>query len=481
MELNTDINKAKVVSSLTWKLFERFVSQGLSLAIQIILARLLLPEDFGSLAIIVAITNYAAIFVQSGIATALIQKKDLDDKDVSTVLISCLILASAFYTILFVAAPFIANAFESDILVPTLRIQSLVLFLNAINSVQTAILSRKMQFKRLFVRSLIAVPVSGIVGIAMAYLGFGLWSLVMYNLSNMLVVVLVMNIGNDLRTKLGFSMEKARTIYSFSSKILVTSFVSGGYDLMRTMAIGKKYNTNDLAFYDKAYSYSYYVVNILNSSISSVMLPTFSKKQDDINEIKLIARRSTKLSAFVMIPLMVGIATIATPLVRLLLTEKWMECVPYLMIFCMLRIPGVFMAIDKQIFYAIGRSEINMYYEICLFIINIIALIISLKMGVLWIAIFACAIEYIGLIAIFTLSKKFVNYNFKERLLDLWKSIVSSIVMFVGLNFINLQTSDLVTILAKFIIGVVVYLLMSMILSDDSLKYIFSIVKRKSQ
>ena len=479
MELNTDINKAKVVSSLTWKLFERFVSQGLSLAIQIILARLLLPEDFGSLAIIVAITNYAAIFVQSGIATALIQKKDLDDKDVSTVLISCLILASAFYTILFVAAPFIANAFESDILVPTLRIQSLVLFLNAINSVQTAILSRKMQFKRLFVRSLIAVPVSGIVGIAMAYLGFGLWSLVMYNLSNMLVVVLVMNIGNDLRTKLGFSMEKARTIYSFSSKILVTSFVSGGYDLMRTMAIGKKYNTNDLAFYDKAYSYSYYVVNILNSSISSVMLPTFSKKQDDINEIKLIARRSTKLSAFVMIPLMVGIATIATPLVRLLLTEKWMECVPYLMIFCMLRIPGVFMAIDKQIFYAIGRSEINMYYEICLFIINIIALIISLKMGVLWIAIFACAIEYIGLIAIFTLSKKFVNYNFKERLLDLWKSIVSSIVMFVGLNFINLQTSDLVTILAKFIIGVVVYLLMSMILSDESLKYIFSIVKRK--
>ncbi|MCS2838288.1 lipopolysaccharide biosynthesis protein [Bacteroides thetaiotaomicron] len=479
MELNTDINKAKVVSSLTWKLFERFVSQGLSLAIQIILIRLLLPEDFGSLAIIVAITNYAAIFVQSGIATALIQKKDLDDKDVSTVLISCLILASAFYTILFVAAPFIANAFESDILVPTLRIQSLVLFLNAINSVQTAILSRKMQFKRLFVRSLIAVPVSGIVGIAMAYLGFGLWSLVMYNLSNMLVVVLVMNIGNDLRTKLGFSMEKARTIYSFSSKILVTSFVSGGYDLMRTMAIGKKYNTNDLAFYDKAYSYSYYVVNILNSSISSVMLPTFSKKQDDINEIKLIARRSTKLSAFVMIPLMVGIATIATPLVRLLLTEKWMECVPYLMIFCMLRIPGVFMAIDKQIFYAIGRSEINMYYEICLFIINIIALIISLKMGVLWIAIFACAIEYIGLIAIFTLSKKFVNYNFKERLLDLWKSIVSSIVMFVGLNFINLQTSDLVTILAKFIIGVVVYLLMSMILSDDSLKYIFSIVKRK--
>ena len=479
MELNTDINKAKVVSSLTWKLFERFVSQGLSLAIQIILARLLLPEDFGSLAIIVAITNYAAIFVQSGIATALIQKKDLDDKDVSTVLISCLILASAFYTILFVAAPFIANAFESDILVPTLRIQSLVLFLNAINSVQTAILSRKMQFKRLFVRSLIAVPVSGIVGIAMAYLGFGLWSLVMYNLSNMLVVVLVMNIGNDLRTKLGFSMEKARTIYSFSSKILVTSFVSGGYDLMRTMAIGKKYNTNDLAFYDKAYSYSYYVVNILNSSISSVMLPTFSKKQDDINEIKLIARRSTKLSAFVMIHLMVGIPTIATPLVRLLLTEKWMECVPYLMIFCMLRIPGVFMAIDKQIFYAIGRSEINMYYEICLFIINIIALIISLKMGVLWIAIFACAIEYIGLIAIFTLSKKFVNYNFKERLLDLWKSIVSSIVMFVGLNFINLQTSDLVTILAKFIIGVVVYLLMSMILSDDSLKYIFSIVKRK--
>lgn len=479
MIFNTNINKNKVISSLAWKLFERFVSQGLSLVIQIILARLLMPEDFGSLAIIVAITNYAAIFVQSGIATALIQKKDLNDKDVSTVLTSCLVLALFFYAILFVAAPFIADTYNSDILVPTLRVQSFVLFLNAINSVQTAILSRRMQFKRLFVRSLIAVPISGVIGIAMAYLGFGLWSLVMYNLSNMLVVVLVMNIGNDLRIGLGFSLEKAKAIYSFSSKILITGLISGGYDLVRTMAIGKKYNANDLAFYDKAYSYSYYIVTILNSSISSVMLPTFSKKQDDINEIKLIARRSTKLSAFVMIPLMVGIATIASPLVRLLLTEKWMECVPYLMIFCMLRIPGVFMAIDKQIFYAIGRSEINMYYELCLFIINVIALVISLQMGVLWIAIFACAIEYIGLIAIFTLSKNLVNYNFKERLLDLWKSIVSSIVMFTVLNFINLQTSDLVTILAKFIIGVVVYLLTSMILCDDSLKYIFSIVKRK--
>ena len=474
MELNTEINKKTVIGSLAWKFFERFVSQGLSLVIQIVLARILLPEDFGSLAIIAAITNYAALFVQSGIATAIVQKNDLDDLDVSTVFMSSMGLAIVFYLILFFLSPWIADFYNSPILSPTLRVLSLVLFLNAINSVQTAILSRRMQFKRLFMRSLFAVPISGFVGITMAYLGFDLWALVAYNLTNMLVVVLVMNIGSDMKIKKGFSWERARKIYNFSGKILLSSLVSGGHDIIRTMTIGKKYTSADLAYYDKAYTYSYYIVTILNSTVSSVMLPTFSKSQDNLIELKRISRLSVKLSAFIMIPLLVGAAVVSYSLVLILLTDKWLPCVPFLALFCVLRIPGIFMSIDRQVYYAIGRSDINLYYEISLCALNLICFFVAVHYGIIWIAICACIIEFLGLIAVSILSSRLYGYSIIERINDLWKTVLASIIM--GLCVYSLPdvmfVDRFVLFIVQVILGITIYLAISLLLKNENIYYI---------
>ena len=199
------ITKGKVTVSLWWKLLERVFSQGINLIVQIVLARLLLPSDFGNLAIIVAITNYAALFVQSGLAAAIVQKKDLHSDDVASLLTASLFLAGCFFIVLFVLSPWIADQYSLPSIVWPLRVQALILFLNAFNSIQTALLSRSMKFKTIFIRSILAVPISGAVGIVMAYRGYGLWALVAHNLVNMVVVVVVMLFGLDYKLRLGFS------------------------------------------------------------------------------------------------------------------------------------------------------------------------------------------------------------------------------------------------------------------------------------
>ena len=189
---NEQINSKTIANSLWWKLLERLFSQGINLVVQIILARILLPSDFGSLAIIVAITNYAAIFVQTGLSTVLIQKKNLAPEDTSTMLTASMVIALFFFIVLFFLAPWISSNYNLPEILWPLRVLSLILFLNAINSVQTALLARSMNFKTIFIRSAVSVPVSGAVGIAMAYMGFGVWALVTHNLLNMLIMVIML-------------------------------------------------------------------------------------------------------------------------------------------------------------------------------------------------------------------------------------------------------------------------------------------------
>ena len=476
---NETITKKKVVGSFLWKLMERLFSQGINLVVQIILARLLLPEDFGSLAIIVAITNYAAIFVQSGLATAIVQREEIDDLDISTLLTASLGITGIFYVILFFVSPLIANFYEIQELTWALRVLSLILFLNAINSVQTAVLSRKMQFRKLFLRTIVAVPIAGAVGIVMAYMDMGIWALVAHNLVNMAVIVIFMSFDKTLRFPLKFSFSRVKKIYAFSGKILLTSIVTGLHDTIRTMVIGKKYSSEDLGYYDKAYTYSNYITLIVNSSISSVLLPTFSRSQNDFGALKGMARRSIKLSAFIMFPVLVGAALICEPLVRLLLTEKWLPCVPYLVLFCFLRIPGCLLSVDRQVYYAIGRSGINLFYEIGLFILNIATLLVTMQYGVIYIAIGATAVEFLGGFLICCISHKTYGYTLWERCFDLFKPFMNTAIMAVcvwAAKFIPVGYFG--GMLLQIFFGVLAYIGSAILLRDENFKYLLSTIKQ---
>lgn len=479
MKLDKNPYRGTAVSSFVWKLMERVFSQGISLFVQIILARMLMPEDFGALAIIAAITNYAAIFVQSGLSTAIIQKKDLKETDVSTVFVASMVIAAIMYTGIFVAAPFVAEAYGLIELKWTLRALGLILFLHSANAVQTALLSRKMKFKTLFFRSMFSVPLSGAVGIAMAYWGFGVWALVSHHLVSMLVIVVFMSLDKDARFGFGFSRDSFKRIYSFSWKVMLTSMIAGFHDALRTMIIGKKYSTEDLAYYDKAYTYSAYVTLIINTSISSVLLPVFSRQQDDINQLRSMARRAAKLSAFVMFPVLLGVAATATPLVRLLLTDKWAASIPFLMLFCVLRLPGCVMTADKQVYFALGKSGINLGYEIGLFIANLTALFITVPYGPMAIAIGATAVEIAGGITIWVISSKTYGYRVRDRLKDIARPMLNSVIMAGIVWFVGeqLPSIPIIKFLIQLPLGVVLYIVFSIVTRDESFRYCLNMIK----
>ena len=474
------ITRSIVTRALIWKILERFCSQGVNLIVQIILARLLLPSDFGSLAIMMAITNYAALFVQSGLATALIQKRELDEKDVNTLLTASIAIAGFMYLCLFAVSPFFADIYNAPEIICPLRVLALVLFLNAINSVQTALFSRDMQFRQIFLRSVIAVPLSGIIGVAMAYMGFGLWALVAYTLSSMGLTVLVMSLASNYRLRLEFYWDRAKVLYSFSINILLSSLVSGFGDTFRTLIIGKKFNTTDLAYYDKAYSYSSYFVQIINASITNVLLPTFSRSQDKRVELRQMARRSVQLTSFAVVPILTLVMCIADPFVNLLLTEKWAPCIPFLVIFCILRMPGCIASVDKQVYFALGNSKINLCYELGLLVANVSMLLITVPKGVFAIALGYLAIELIGCFIIFCISMRFYGYTLSMRLSDIWRPIINSTIVYfvIGMPVFSMP-SRFVEMIVKLCVGGILYLFLGVATKDNNLKYIKTIINNK--
>lgn len=453
--------------------------QGIGLLVQIILARLLMPEDFASLAIISAIVNYLGLFVQCGLSAAVVQKKELTDIDVSTLTTISLLVALVLYVGLFLLAPVISSWYEMEELMWPIRVMGVSLFLYSFNSIQSGLLQRKMMFRTIFVRSVLATPISAIIGITMAYLGFGIWSLIAYSLSNILAIVIFMNMIPEIRIKLGFSKQSAKELYSFSLKILGTNLISAGGDTIRTMTIGKVYKPAALAYYDRAYTYSSLVTQVVNTSISSVLLPVFSRSQDDTNHIKDLARRSVGMSAFVLVPVLLTVALVSKPLITLILTDKWLPSAPFLSLFCLLRIPGVITSIDKQVYLSVGKSQIGLYYEIILLAINMLSLVVMIPHGVFAIAIGYTIVEYLGNLILCLISRKVYNYSLSERVTDLIKPVISSAIMLICGYLVSLIHLPLwLSLLSQVVVCMLVYLSLQYVIKDSNLQLIINKFKQ---
>lgn len=468
-----------IFHSLLWKVGERISVQGLGIIVQIILARLLMPEDFACLAIISAVINYLGLFVQSGLSVAVVQKKELTPKDVSTLTTISLGMALVMYVVLYVAAPYISKYYNLEDILWPIRVMGLSLFLFAFNSIQTGLLQRKMMFRTIFFRTCVASTLSSIIGIALAYFGLGIWALIAYSMSNILFIVIFMNMMPELRLKFGFSLKSAKELYSFSLKILGTSLISSGGDTVRTLVIGKHYSRNQLAFFDRGLSYSGMVTQVVNTSISAVVLPVFSRKQEDIGELKQSVRRFVRMSAFVMLPTLVMVALLAKPLVLIVLSEKWLPCAIFLSLFCLLRIPGVITSCDKQVYYALGKSNIGLYYEALLLGSNILSLIIMLPHGIMAVAICFTVIEYIGNTALFFVSSYVYGYTIKERFVDLAKPMFNTVIMalvaFLPTFIINAVWPLL---LVQLTVSVVSYISMAHLTKDESMIELLNKIKR---
>lgn len=421
--------KSKVLSSLMWKLMERGGAQGIQFIVQIILARLLVPNDYGIIALISIFITIANVFVQSGFNTALIQKKDANETDFSSVFYLSLFVASLLYLLLFFTAPLLAGFYGIPQLIAVLRVLSITLFFGAFNSIQNAVVSRNMQFKMLFFSSLGAIVVSGTVGIALAYAGFGVWALVAQQLSNQFMITVILWFTVKWRSKLIFSFERVKGLFSYGWKLLASSLIDTLYMNLISLIIGKMYSPAMLGFYNRGNQFPQIIATNINGSIQSVMLPALASEQDNRERVKEMVRRSIVTSSFILFPMMVGLAVIAEPLVKILLTEKWLPCVPFLQIFCGSYALWPIHTANLQAINALGRSDIFLKLEIIKKIIDIVIFGGTIFYGMYAIAIGMLVSGIIATIINAYPNLKLLNYSYKEQWKDIIQSLLLSLVM----------------------------------------------------
>jgi teichuronic acid exporter len=464
---------------------ERGGTQGIQFIVSIVLARLLLPADYGLIAIVSVFISLASVFVQSGLNTALIQKKEVGEKDFSSVFYLSLIISGFLYILLYFMAPFIANFYHSLELVPILRVLSITLFFGAFNSIQISIVARKMIFKKFFYSSLGAIVVSSTAGIVIVYLGYGIWALVAYQLTNQLAVVIILWFIVKWRPHLVFSYEKVKVLFSFGWKLLASSLLSSAYTQLRTLIIGRIYSPSILGFYDRGSQFPNTIVDNVDGSIQSVMLPALASQQQNPEMVKYMVRRAIKTSAFIMFPLMVGLAVVAEPAVRLILTEKWLPAVPFIQIFCAAYIFMPIHTANLQAINALGRSDIFLKTEIIKKIIGLSLLGISIPFGIYAIA---WGTVLTGVISSFVNAypnSKLLNYRYTEQLKDIMPTLLISLGMgaiVYMFKFLSISTWQLLII--QMFAGAILYITFSKMFKVESLDYLIvtmkEVTKRKT-
>jgi len=458
------------LNGLVWKLLERFGVSGVQFILQIILARLLSPEHYGVLSIMVIFTALANVFIQQGFNTALIQNKDVTDEDYSSVLWVSLGIAAILYGVIYVASPLIGLFYNMPDIVAPMRTLALMLFPGALNSVQLAKVSREMDFRKVFFSNIGGVVVSGIAGIIIAYLGGGLWALVAQTLLNVLVACLVMHFTVNLRIKRVCNLKRIKVLFSYGWKLLVSSLIDTLYQDLRSLVIGKKYDSRMLGYYNRGKQFPQFINNAINGAVQSVMLPAMSAEQDNHTKVKSMLRNAITLSAYFLFPVMAGLAAVAEPLVELLLTDKWLPCVPFMQIYCFSFAFYPVHSCNLQAINAMGRSDIFLKLEVIKKGIGIVALTMAVFCFDSPIAIAATGLitTWIGWFVNAYPNKKLIGYSYKEQVLDLIPSLCMALIMcgcvlLVGRCSATIGMTSLLILALQVVTGVVVYVSLSMI------------------
>lgn len=437
MTANNRIEKNIVIKSLIWKFMERGGTQGVQFVIQIILARLLYPEDYGMLAILLAFIALANVFVQSGLNTALIQKKDADSEDFSSVFWISLVIAAVLYILLYFTAPVIALFYSNDILIPVLRVIAITLLFGALNSVQTAYVSKNMLFKRFFYSSTGGALGSGIIGIVLAYKGFGIWALVFQHLLNNALISVILWFTVKWRPSFVFSFKKTKVLFSFGWKLLGSALLDTGYRQLYNLVIGKAFTSDQLGYFSRGEQFPQIIAVNIDGSIQSVMLPTLSAVNDNPVEVKNIARKSISVSSFILMPCMFGMASLAENMVHLLLTDKWLPCVPFIQMSCIAFSFYPIHTANLTAINALGRSDIFLKLEIIKKIVGVLILAVTLPFGLLWMAAGRVLTSLLCTLINAFPNKKLLQYSYFEQIKDIFPSVLLSIAMAAVVFFIG--------------------------------------------
>lgn len=468
-------SRGTIVSSLFIKFIEQLSVKLTSLIVSIVLARILEVSDFGLIAILTIFVHISSSIIEGGLSTSLIQKKDVRDVDYSTVFYSSLGLAVLLYVLLFASADFIADQYHNQDLSLYLRIIGLTLFVTPFNTVQFGYIYKHMQFKKMLIATLTSSAVSGVTGIVMAYNGYGAWSLVVQTMLNSIITVLMLLFLVKWKPKPLFSFVKLKEHFAYGWKLLVSSLLETFYNEVRSLVIGKKYTADDLAYYNRGDSYPKTVMTSLNTSVQTVMFPVLSSEQENRLRLKEVMRKSIALSSFIVFPVMAGFAAVADPVIRIILTEKWLPCVPYLQLACIIYAIQPINSCNLQAIKAIGRSDLYLILDI-----------IKIGIGLLILAIAAFKFNSPMAIAVATAiyapfqlminavpNQRLIDYSLKEQFQDIATPFALAILMFGVVHLLGLFNIQIwVKLVLQIFVGIIVYIGLAYIFKVPALREI---------
>lgn len=472
------INNNVIIKNLIWKFLERGGVQGVQFIVQIVLARILTPADYGVTGLIIIFINVANVFVQSGLGSALIQKKNATEDDFSSVFYLNILISLVMMGILFITAPVISSFYQMEILIPVLRVQSLMLLFNAFNVVQNAVLQKNMQFKKLFYASLAAITLSGIFGILFAYLGAGVWALVFQQLINALITSVILWIIVKWRPKCVFKLGNIRQLFKFGSRLLCSGVIDTLYNNIYPLIIGKVYSQAELGYYNRGYQIPNVLVSNLNGSIQGVLFPAFAEYQDNRPRLKQLVRRSIVTSSFLVFPMMAGLAACSEPLTIILLTEKWLPSVPFMQLSCIIYALWPIHTANLQAINAVGRSDIFLKLEIIKKSISITVLFITVPRGIYFMLIGSCCTSFIGAAINAWPNKKLLNYSYFEQIKDILPSLILSLIMCaLCFSVFLLHLRTWATLIIQIIAGAAFYITAAWVLKLECFTYLLNTIK----
>lgn len=459
---NREIAKSSIISNLFWKFSERIGAQVVSFVVTVVLARLLLPAEYGLIAMVTVFITIANAFVSSGIGIALIQKKDADNLDFSSIFFLNICLSIILYSIIFASAPIVANFYGYKVLTPVMRVMGLIVIVAAMQTVQQAYVSRNLIFKKFFFSTLGGTLVSAVAGIVMAFMGFGLWALVVQYMLDTTVNTIILWFTVKWRPQAQFSIKRVKSLFFFGWKLLCAGLLNTLAGQLGQLVIGKMYTSSDLAYYNKGLQIPALIMDNINTSISAVMFSVVSKTQDDLERLKTLTRQTIRVSSYFVFPMMIGLAVVAEPLVKLLLTEKWIFCAPYLRIGCFAYAVQIIQIAIQNAIMALGRSDVFLKMDIIRKVLFVLLLLFVMKHGVMAIALISIATGTISVIMVAIVSNHMIAYSYREHIHDNLPILFASLIMGVMVYLLNfLGFSDIITMCIQVPVGIISYLLLS--------------------
>lgn len=472
--------KSQTVKGVVWSTIERFSMQGVQFLLGIIMARLLTPNDYGLIGMIFVFISISQVFIDGGFTNALIQKKNRNETDFSTVFYINLIISVLFYVILYTTAPLIAQYYEQPLLTDLTRVYSINLILNSLVAVNRTKLMIAVDFKTQTKISFTAALVSGIIGVMCAYSGFGVWAIVIQALVAAVLNIILSFYFVKWIPLWTFSINSFKSLFSFGSKLLVSSLISNVYSNLYVFVIGKKFSAHSLGLYTRADHFAQFASNNLGSILSRVSFPVLSQIQDDNERLINAYRKYIQMSALIIFPLILGLCGIAKPLILILLSEKWLDCVILLQILCFAYLWNCITSVNLNLLNVKGRSDLVLRLEVIKKSIAFTILFISLYFDLTVICLGSAVYSLIAFYSNTYYTKRILNYGFKKQFMEILPYLITSLlIMIEGLIISHYITNPIISLCCALIICPLTYIVICIIMKFEAAIEFLKILKIK--